>query len=95
LHHLAIWLVESSEARIWRYHSLELVEFVDPGMLFEEGRYPVDQMLKDTEIDGIKNIGYDNGRRRDAFIFQKTPSEVPTAGCARYCLASRLAVTSP
>jgi len=67
LRHLAIWLVESSEARIWRHHRPELVEFVDPGMLFEEGRYPVHPMLKHTEIDSMKNIGYDNSHRRDAF----------------------------
>jgi len=36
LSHLAIWRVESSEARIWRNHHPELVEFVDRGMLFEE-----------------------------------------------------------
>jgi hypothetical protein len=67
LHHLAIWLVESSEARIWRHHHPELVEFVDPGMLFEEGYYQVHQMLKHTELDGMKNIGYDNSRQGDSF----------------------------
>jgi len=65
--YLAIWLVESSEARIWRYHCAELVEFVDPGMLFDKECYPIHQMLKDTEIDGMNNIEYDNSRGRDAF----------------------------
>jgi hypothetical protein len=60
-------LVQSSEARIWRHHRPELLEFVDPGMLFKEGRYTVHQMLQHTEIDSMKNIGYDNSRRRDAF----------------------------
>jgi len=54
--HLAIWLVEMSEARILRHRRGELVEFVDPGMLFEEGRYPVHQMFKHTEIHYMKNI---------------------------------------
>ena len=67
LRHLAIWLVESREARIWRHHRPELVEFVHPGMLFEEGCYPVHQMLKHTKIDGMMDIGYDNSRRSDAF----------------------------
>jgi len=63
LRHLALWLVESSEARIWRHHRPELVAFVDPGMLFKAGCHPVHQMLKHTEIDGMKNIGYDNRLR--------------------------------
>jgi len=67
LHHLAISLVESSIARIWRHHIPELVEIADPGMLFEEGRYPVHQMFRYTKIDGMKNIGYDNSRWRYAF----------------------------
>jgi len=45
LGHLAIWLVESSEAWISRYHCPEMVEFVDPGMLVPEGHYPVHHML--------------------------------------------------
>jgi len=64
---MAIWLVESSEDRIWRHRCPELVEFVDPGMLFKEECYPVNQMLQHTEVDRMKNIGYDNSRRRDAF----------------------------
>jgi len=67
LHRLAIWHVESSEARIWRHHRWEQVEFVDPGLLLEEGCCPVLWMLKHTEIDGMKNVGCHNSRRRDAF----------------------------
>jgi len=63
--HLAIRLVASSESRIWSHHHPVLVEFVDPGILFEEEHYPVPQMLKKTEIDGKKNVGYDNCRWRD------------------------------
>jgi len=57
---LTIWLVESSKARIWMHHHPVLVEFVDPGILFKEGRYPVYQMLLHTQIDSMKNIEYDN-----------------------------------
>ena len=67
LRHVAIWLAELSADRIWRHYRPELIEFVDPGMLFKEGRYPVHQMLKHTEIDGMKNIGYHNSHCRDAF----------------------------
>jgi len=67
LHHLAIWLVESSEARIWRHQYSELVELVHPAMLFKEGHYPDHQILQYTEIDGMKNIAYNNSYRRDTF----------------------------
>jgi len=67
LHHLAIWLVELSKARIWKHHRPELVEFVNPGILFEEGHYPVHRMFKHTEIDIMEDIGYDNSRWGDAF----------------------------
>ena len=67
LRHLAIWLGESSKARIWRHHRPELVEFVNPGMLLEEERYPIHQMLKHTEIQGMKDIGYDDTCRGDTF----------------------------
>jgi hypothetical protein len=64
--HWAIWLVESREARIWMHHRSELVEFVGPGMLFKTGRLQVHQMLNHTEIDGMKNISFNNSRWRDA-----------------------------
>jgi len=67
LHHLAILVVESSEARIWGHYRPELIESGDPGMWFKEGRYPVHRTLKHTEVEGIKNIRYDNSCRRDAF----------------------------
>jgi hypothetical protein len=67
LRHLTIWLVESSEARIWRHHRQELGEFPNPGMLFEEGRCPVDQMGNDAEIYGMQIIQYDHSLQRDAF----------------------------
>ena len=70
---LAIWLVESSKARIWSHHCPELVAFVHPGMLFKEGLYPVHQMLKPTKIDGMKDIGYDNGHRGDPFLIPDDP----------------------
>ena len=41
----------------------ELVEFVNPGMFFKEGYNPVHQMLKHTDIDGMKDIRYRNGCR--------------------------------
>jgi len=66
LGYLAIWLDESSKARIWRHYLPEVVKFVYPGMLFEEGGYPVHQMLKNPEIAGMKNIGYDNSHQGDA-----------------------------
>jgi len=65
--HLAIGLVSSNEARIWRHHRPGLVEFICPGMLFEGGHYPVHQMLQHTHIEGMKYIGYNNNHRRDAF----------------------------
>jgi len=49
LGHLAIWLVQLIEARILRHHRPELVELVDPGMFFDEGQYPVHQILKHTD----------------------------------------------
>jgi len=67
LGHLSMWLVESSEARIWRHHDQEQIQFVDPGILFEGWRYPAHQMLQHSEIDGMKNIRYDIRRRRNAF----------------------------
>jgi len=63
---LAIWLVESSEARIWRHHRCELVAIVDAAMLFDEGLYTVYKMLKHVEIDGIKNIRYDDSHQGNA-----------------------------
>jgi len=65
--HLAIWIDESSEARIWRHHRPELVEYVDRGMVCKEGRYSVPQMLKYTEIAGMKIIAYHNRGRSEAF----------------------------
>ena len=50
---------------MWRHHRPELVEYIDPGMLFKEGRYPVPQMLNCTEIYGMNDLGYDNSRRAD------------------------------
>jgi len=63
----AVLLVELSITRIWRYHPQELVEYVDSGMLFEDGHYPVNQMLDYTDIDGKKNFKYGTSRQRDAF----------------------------
>jgi hypothetical protein len=62
---VAIWLVELSEARIWRHYHPELVEIFDHGMMFKEGRYPVHQMLKHTNKDSMKKIGYNNSCWRD------------------------------
>ena len=45
---LANWHVESTEATIWRNHHPELVDFVNPGMLFEEGRHHVHRILNCT-----------------------------------------------
>jgi len=65
--YLAIWFVESSEASLWKHHCQELVELVDPGISFKEGRYPVHQMLNHTKKGGIMNIRYDTSHWRDAF----------------------------
>lgn len=67
LHHLAIWLVESSAAMIWRHHRPELVEFVDPGMMFEEGCDTVCQLLDHTKTHGRQDTVYDNRSWGDAF----------------------------
>jgi hypothetical protein len=71
--HLAKWHFESSEGRIWWHHRPELVEYVDPVMLFQEGCYPVHQMLKHTEINGKKNIEYVNSHQRAAFHIPEHP----------------------
>jgi len=65
--HLASWLVESSEAMIWRQHCPKLVEFVNPGMLLDEERYTVHQLLEHTNIDGMKNIGDNYTRLGEVF----------------------------
>jgi hypothetical protein len=65
LHRLAIWLVESIKARIWSHYPPKLVKFFHPGMLFEQGRYPVHQMLMYTKIEGMKTIGNNNSCWRD------------------------------
>jgi len=65
LRQMAIWLVESSNARRWKHHRTELVEFVNPGMLFQEGKYPVYQPPNHTAIDGMKNIRFDNSHQGD------------------------------
>ena len=36
-------------------------------MLVEEAGHKFRQMLKDTEMESEKNIGYDSSRQRDAF----------------------------
>jgi len=68
-----VWLVESSETRLWRHHRPQLVEFIDPRMLFEEEHFPVHQMLEHTKIDVMKDIYYANCRRGDAFIIPEDP----------------------
>jgi len=66
LRRLAIWLVQSSEASIWRHHRPQIVEYVNPGMCIEEGHCPVDQMREYTESDDIKHIWYDKSSWGDA-----------------------------
>jgi len=73
LYHVAIGLVESSDTRLWSHHHPQLAEFADPGMLFQEGRYPVHHMVKHPTIDGKNNIGYDNSRQRDSFHIPDDP----------------------
>lgn len=67
INQLATGRVEQKDARVWRHHCPELVENVDPGMLFKKGCYPVHQMGKHTMIDSMKDIGYDNRCLGDAF----------------------------
>jgi len=43
-----------------------MIEFVDTRMIIQEQCYAVDQMLKQTGTDGMKDIGYDNSCRKDA-----------------------------
>lgn len=66
LHHLAIWLAVSSEARMWMDHCTELFEVIDPQTLFEEGCSSVHQMLKHSDIDCVMNIKYDTSCQIDA-----------------------------
>jgi len=65
--YLAIRLVESTEARICRHHCPELVEFVNPRMLFNEEPYPVHHMHEHTEMDGLRTIRYKTSHQGDAF----------------------------
>jgi hypothetical protein len=65
--YLAIWLVESSQTRIWRHYHPELVDFLNPGMLIKKGCYPVHQMLKLSKIDSTKYIMYDTNLPGHAF----------------------------
>jgi len=64
---MSIWLVESSKARIWRYHHPEQVEFVDPGMLFEEIHYGTKQLITHTESDSMKIIRYGSSHWGNAY----------------------------
>jgi len=68
LHLLVIWLVESSDGMIWRHHRPEVVEFVDPAIMSEDGQHMLHRMIKYTEIDFKMIIGYDNNHRRNAFL---------------------------
>lgn len=67
LFHQVIWQVESSEVRIWRHHIVELVEFLNPGMLFQPECYPVHQIRKHTELDSMKIFWYANTHWGNAF----------------------------
>jgi len=67
LHHLARWLVELGNARIWQLHCPELIEPVDTGMLLEEDYYPVHPLSNITKIDRTNIIWHVNGCRGDAF----------------------------
>jgi len=67
LHHLVIWLVESSTARIWRHHCPGMVEFVNAGMFLDKGDYTFHQLLNHTMIDGMKNFRYANNGWGNAF----------------------------
>jgi hypothetical protein len=67
LRHPDLWLMKLYEAWIWRHHRPELVKFIDPGVLFEEGHYPVHPMLNHTKIHVVKYIRYDNSHQREAF----------------------------
>jgi hypothetical protein len=64
---VAIWLVESSDSRIWRHNRPERVQFVDPAMLFKVRCYKVYQIVKHAEIDVLKNIQYNTSRGRESF----------------------------
>jgi len=87
-----MWLVELCEAKICRHHCPVLVEFVNPGMLFEEGHYPVHQMIKHTMVDGMTIVQYDNIHLGDAFHIPQNAFEVLTARSSRYCPAFRLSI---
>jgi hypothetical protein len=65
---MAIWIVESTEARTWTHHHPELVEFGHPGMLFGAGCDPVNLIFKHTEIDVMNNVWYDRSPQRDALL---------------------------
>jgi hypothetical protein len=56
--HLATILAIYNEARLRRHHRPEPTEFVIPGILFMEGHHH--EMIKYTEIDGMKIIRYHN-----------------------------------
>jgi len=64
---LAIRLVESNNARIWRYHQPKFLNYVDSGMLVNEGQDSFHQMLSHPEIHCTKDIGYAVSRRSKVF----------------------------
>ena len=95
LRHLATWLVKLSQARIWRHHCQELVEFVNPGMLFKKGHFLVYQMLMHTEIEGMKNFGYDNSHPGDAFHIPEDAFWGSNCSILQILSCSHLSISSP
>jgi len=67
MHQVVIWVVELSDARIWRHHCPEQVELGDPGMSDKKGQYPVYEMPKHNNFDGMDDIRYDDCCQWDAF----------------------------
>jgi hypothetical protein len=70
---MAMWHVKLDVVKIWSLHCHVLVQIGNAGMLFRGGYYPVLQMLNQTELDGMKHIGYNLLGGESDLIFLKTP----------------------
>jgi len=65
--HLAKSHVQLNKAMICGHYCPERVAFANSGRLFEKAHYPVHQMLMHSEIDSVRNMGYDSSQKGDEF----------------------------
>jgi len=80
---------------MWRHHCPELIESVDPAMLFDEGGFPAHHIVKYTEIESSRTLATTLVIGEMNFALPNIPSKVPIVPSSGYCLASHLAGSSP